>query len=229
MWKGWDPCPVDDLLATGKTDDLTGYLAALRDLKLKKYDNIVKYCTEEIEKPEGLEETVMNARFLRGTMTFIWAMSKQTVEDFTAVAESTVVDHKLKSAAYLKLGMRHTNTRHAFPKADKIESISKEYGKSEELWKENPDVYFHGSMLLVDRAAPLQGLEMLEMGIGSCAPEESVMLRTFYWTLKLTITNNEEDRKNACLELRQLEEKFDAPECHEMFAQVCISHINMDN
>ncbi|XP_035709572.1 uncharacterized protein LOC110851963 [Folsomia candida] len=223
IWKGLEPSAVDEQIAQGKTDDLKGYMAALRDLKLKKYDAIVKHCTEEIENPDASEENVLNARFLRGTMTFIWTLSSQTVEDFIKVTESPLASNKMKSSAYLKLAMRHTNTRHPFSKSDTIQTISEDYSKAEELWVENPDIYYHGSLLLVDRAVPLQGLDMLEMGIRFCAPETSIMMKTFFWTLQLTITNEDSVRNNAYLELKKLEHEFDSAECHEMFGQALMA------
>lgn len=52
---------------------------------------------------------------------------------------------------------------------------------------------------------------MLEMGVRLCDPAESIMLRTFYWTLKLTITTDDQERTNAYAEIKKLEPDFDAP------------------
>lgn len=61
---------------------------------------------------------------------------------------------------------------------------------------------------------------MLEIGINNCDPQYSILLRTFFWTLKLTIAMSEEARTEAYLEMKRLQKEFDTPECHEMVAQV---------
>jgi len=223
VWKGLDPSPVDAWIEEGKAESLTGYMAALRDLKMKKYDKIVEYCTEEIMNSEAKPEDIINAHFLRGTISFVWTMSSETVDDFIKVTESPVASNKLKSAAYLKLALRHTNTRHPFAKAEKIHRVSEDYSKSEELWLENPDVYYHGSMLLFERAVPKQAMDMLQMGMSLC-PNDDLLLKTFYWTLKLTLAGDAAERNESYHELIKLEPHFNMPECHEMFAQALMTY-----
>lgn len=65
-------------------------MAALRELKLKKYDDIIKLCTDEIEDPNAKEESILNARYLRATMTFIWSLSDETVDDLQKIVDSPI-------------------------------------------------------------------------------------------------------------------------------------------
>jgi hypothetical protein len=69
----------------------------------------------------------------------------------------------------------------------------------------------------------MAAVEMLELGMKLCDPALSVLLRTFYWTLKLTIAQEESLQKAAYFELKKLEPQFDVPECYEMVAQVLMA------
>jgi len=71
-----------------------GYLAAVWNLKQKKYDKVAGFCTEEIEKADS--PFLMDAHFLRGTMNLIWGNMVETELDLRKVAECKEVPSQVQ-------------------------------------------------------------------------------------------------------------------------------------
>jgi hypothetical protein len=72
----------------------------------------------------------------------------------------------------------------------------------------------------VDRAHISEAMEMLLHGLQVCGESAPPLMKTLYYTIKFSIEEDESKQKEAFAILQELEPSFDAPDCHEMFAQV---------
>ncbi|CAL8072274.1 unnamed protein product [Orchesella dallaii] len=209
LWRGLDPFP-------DQGDAKSGFPAAMTCMRDGKFSEAPAHCTSEIEAADSNYR--LEAFLLRGCLNFLCGKKDESLADFDAVIKDANASNEYKSCAHLKKAM----LRNLWETA---EATAEEFGRAEELWKENADLYYHAAVCLVDKGEPVPALALLEKGMGICSdPKKYPLLHVMGLTIKLSYDACMGDPKPAYEKLKQLANDgvFDGPECYELYAQALL-------
>ncbi|KAJ7378009.1 Mitochondrial import receptor subunit TOM70 [Desmophyllum pertusum] len=129
----------DDTLEVDSEEDLpedSPFLEAVKQMKEKKYDNIVDLCTQQIEKGTG--PLYFKAFALRGTLYTLLSKVDEAVHDLTQVinADDEKTSTKLKVNCLIKRGSMQLQ-------ASNVMECYQDFNKAISLDPDNPDIYHH--------------------------------------------------------------------------------------
>ncbi|PFX33618.1 mitochondrial import receptor subunit TOM70-like [Stylophora pistillata] len=129
----------DDTLVVDSEEDLaedSPFLEAVKQMKEKKFDNIVNLCTQQIEKGTG--PLYIKALALRGTLYTLISKVDEAVHDLTQVinADDNNVSTKLKVNCLIKRGSMQLQ-------ASNVMECYQDFTKAVSLDPDNSDIYHH--------------------------------------------------------------------------------------
>lgn len=127
--------------------ETSGYLQAMECMRQEKYEDIVKFCNEELEQNGDYSQ---EARLLRATFYILRKQQAKAMEDLTTVIEDEGADVKLRVNALIKRASLYIQ-QCKDPTKDPELSFA-DFSQGVQLDPENADIYHHRGQvhLLID-------------------------------------------------------------------------------
>lgn len=119
-----------------------GFLKAKAEFDQQNYENIITYCTEEIESSESESEYKMEATLLRATFFSLEGRYPEAFADLDTVIKNEDTDNKLRVNALIKRASLNMQTENPEKSFDDFE-------KAVEIDPTNADIYHHRGQLFV--------------------------------------------------------------------------------
>lgn len=208
----------DDTLEVNSTEDVpedSPFLEAVKQMKKKKYENIVDLCTQQIETGPG--PLYLRAFALRGTMYTLISNIDEAIQDLTQVIDAESLEDltKLKVNCLIKRGSMQLQ-------AENVQECVKDFDKAIELDSDNSDIYHHRGQINFLSERLTQAKEDFEKCISLNDTFIPARIQLAYCIYKSAALQQSPILAHGAVEMLQktVENYPDSADAHSLFAQV---------
>lgn len=208
----------DDTLFVNTGEDIpedSSFLEAVKQMKEKKYENIVELCTQQIELGPG--PLYLKAFALRGTLYTLISKVDEAIRDLTQVidAEDEQVSTKLKVNCLIKRGSMNLQ-------ATNLLECVEDFKKAISLDPNNSDIYHHRGQINFLSEKLTEAKEDFEKCISLNDTFIPAKIQLAYCIYKSAAIQQSPLLAQGAVEMLQktVEKYPDSADAHSLFAQV---------
>lgn len=208
----------DDTLEVNLEEDSSeesSFLEAVKQMKGKKYENILDLCTQQIEKGPG--PFYVRVLALRGTMYTLISKVDEAIKDLTQVidSEDEQVSIKLKVNCLIKRGSMHLQ-------ATMLNECVEDFKKAISLDPDNSDIYHHRGQINFLSEKLTEAKEDFEKCISLNDSFIPAKIQLAYSIYKSAALQQSPILAQGAVEMLQktVEKYPDSADAHSLFAQV---------
>ncbi|KAL5279699.1 TOMM70A family protein [Megaselia abdita] len=208
-----DPLNLNE--KTGLNDVTGGYLKAKAAFVEGRFDDIISFCTEEIESSESEAEYKAEALLLRSTFYLLSGRFIEAKVDLDALISNSEVDSKIRCNALIKRAALHVQI-------DEREKGMEDFKAAENLEPNNADIYHQRAQIYILLDQLDDALNQFEKAVKITPNHAMAFVQKCYAEYRLAYLSQDHLRLFTVMnEFKDVMERFpDCVDCYSLMAQV---------
>ncbi|XP_012266858.2 mitochondrial import receptor subunit TOM70 [Athalia rosae] len=193
----------------------TGYAKARQAMREEKYDDVISFCSEEIDRPEFVPESCMEVYLLRATFHLLLGRHTNAITDLQKIIESENSSREVKTNALIKRASMYMQL-------EDPDKCFLDFEKATEIYPECGDIYHHRGQVNLILEKVNDALEDFQKAVTLNPDFGIAFVQKCYTDYRYAILSKDKDKINKVLKDFEIAfEKFpDCVESYTLYAQV---------
>ncbi|XP_046611000.1 mitochondrial import receptor subunit TOM70 [Neodiprion virginianus] len=193
----------------------TGYAKAKQTIREEKYDNVISYCTEEIEHPDFVPEACMEVYLLRATFYLLLGYHEDASADLAKIINSKSTSKELKVNALIKRASMYMQL-------EDPEKCFLDFERAIEIDPKCGDIYHHRGQvnLLLEKINDAQ--DDFKKAVDLNPDFDIAFVQKCYTDYRHAVVSKDMNKvADVMTEFKRAFQKFpDCAECYTLYAQI---------